>query len=49
MSFVRVCMDGGGVRTLFFHLPAGSSAVHEVSNDLLFATKLIRSWEERAH
>ena len=35
----RVC---GAVRGLRFQLAAGSSAMHEVSHDLLFTEKLIR-------
>ena len=42
VSWVRVCRDGGGVRTLLIQLAAGSSAVHKVSHDLLFTAKLIR-------
>ena len=37
-----MCRDGDGVRTLLNQLPAGSNAMHEVSHDLLFTTKLIR-------
>ena len=37
-----MCRGCGGVRTLLFQLAAGSSAMHEVSHDLLFTEKLIR-------
>ena len=37
-----MCRDCGGVRGLRFQLAAGSSAMHEVSHDLLFTEKLIR-------
>ena len=46
VSWVRVCRDGGGVRTLWNQLAAGSNDMHEVSRDLLFTTKLIRVWGE---
>ncbi len=42
VSWVRVCRDGGDVRTLLIQLAAGSSAMHKVSHDLLFTAKLIR-------
>ncbi len=42
VSWVRVCRDGGGVRTLWIQLAAGSSAMHKVSHDLLCTAKLIR-------
>ena len=37
-----MCKDGGGVWTFLVRLPDASSAVHEVSRDLLFTAKLIR-------
>ena len=43
---MRVCRDGGGVRTLLTQLAAGSNAVHEVSHGVLFTTKLVRSGGE---
>ena len=46
VSWVRVCRDGGRVRTYLFQLPARSSAMHEVSHDLLFTAKLLRPWGE---
>ena len=39
---MRVCREGGGVRSLKVQLPACSSAMHEVSHDLLFTATLIR-------
>ena len=43
-----MCRECGGVRTSLFQLAAGSSAMHEVSHDLLFTAKLIRPWGEVA-
>ncbi len=44
MSSAHVCKDCGGVWALLNQMPAGSNAMHEVSHDLLFTTKLIRVW-----